>query len=192
MMNDDAEQFALVCLYAGYASVTLVKGTALAIRAFIQEANLVADLFPSGEIKVYGQDIDSGLPELVMAVNGQACVLLQKPSTVDDTTIRGNKPAQEPLPALPGIDEENSFTGVSAWLTWAYEDRDPAESTPRQEAALRSWPAMHFSRDYNEIYPQVAEDSADEVGEAAPHGDRRALRKALDEIHFTYSMTLTL
>lgn len=184
---DDEHQYVLVGLYYGYASTTFVKGEALAIRAFIQEANLLSDLFPDEELRVHGQDIDAGLPGLVLTVAARPFLLLQTPSMVDGSTMSGNRKTEAPKVALPGIDDENTFTGVARWLDWAYADKEYGDPVRRREAAMNSWPALHITREYGELYQEVERESAEELGISLPHGDRRALRDAFERIRLLYS-----
>ncbi len=191
-VQEDVETYAIVCHYRGYAEVILADGLQLALRGFLMNARIIADLFPKNMIAFLGNDVDSGLPSLTMTVDGRTMMSLQQPGRIDGKNVVNGQLVDVELPKLPHLDNQNSFAAISAWLSWLYMERDPHEAVRRQKTALHTWPALHLSRDYIEILARLASESVKDSRTPAPSGDKDPLRKAIDSIRLMVSAIATV
>lgn len=182
------EMYAIVCHYTDYVSIAVAQSHEVALRDFLQAANLVIDLYPDAEVKFLGQDIDGGMPSLALTLEGQVMVTLQQPEIVDGKIIQDGNMVDAPAIKLPGIDAEHTYSGIAVWLDWAYQHRDPEQAYARMEQALNSFSALHLSRDYAQLLPAIAEESAREVKLPRPKGKPAGLRSAIDAIRLSHSM----
>lgn len=179
--------FAIVEHYQGMANVSLAEGEELALRAFIMTARIVADLFPGGTYEFHGQDGDSGLPFLTMALDGFNMVSLQAVKRYDGLDDLDGTLAHTELTPLPGIDDCSSYAGMAAWLGWLYA-KPSGDPEARREKVMGSWTATHMSVDYDELIPEAAKKSAKASRDKKPSGNWQELRNAVDAIQLSAGM----
>lgn len=192
------QQYAVVTSYKGHASVALANGRALALRNFLQESRMLVDLLGSdSEVLVIGQDIDSGLPQLALTLNGVAITTLLRPALVDDKAmVKDRKGAWKEVPAQPidllGLDAAESFYAIGVALTNAFASRRKEEEKARQSAALNSMAARMLSFDFNEALPELAAESRLESNPPPIEADPRQLLLAIDKIRLMHRVMATI
>lgn len=183
----------VITIQGGVAHQTVAKGLSLALRGFLQEANMVASLFSNEDasIRFRGQEIDGGLPLLWLEIDGEAVVSLGRPGAFASQAVEDGKIVDKPLVPLPQL-EGQPMAVVADRLTQAYN----ASSDRMKWNARRfgnSLAAHHLSTDWSAALMEVAGDSAKETdGVGVPLMRPQDLFKGIQDIRLLMHQIATI
>lgn len=183
----DQTTYSITRSYVDYPDVIIAKGIDIGLRTFLLEARMVADLFPDEEVRFIGQDVDNGLPILVMLLGGVVAVSLQIPSVSDGEIIENGRAVKKAGKNLPGLDIGMPPQDIAYRLSQMYSVLDHNERLDRVARAARSMAALMLSRDGVQDLMKSEEESECKV--KGTSFDERELLKAIDSIRLMYGAT---
>lgn len=193
-----AHQFAIVSQYPTVTTVALAPTRELALHAFLQEARMILDVYgPADSVRFVGQDMDPGLPSLVLMIDDMAWVTLQRPSIVDGLGVAKGKDGshqlqQAKLPRLHGLEKAESFFSIAVAIGEAFATRKESDQQPRAMAASHSMAAHMMAIPFNEVVVSLAVETHESLGPPSVGADPAELLRAIDKIKLMHTSLAVL